>query len=80
MVRDVKGRIRELKQIHPGIIVAVRVELTADGMERAVELADGDVEVIHIVADMNGRQIGVGKPPVHQGHDPQDPYGPDRKR
>ena len=29
--RDVKGRIRELKQIHPGIIVAIRVELTADG-------------------------------------------------
>ncbi len=60
--RDVKGRIRELKQIHPGIIVAVRVELTADGMKRAVELADGDVEVIHIVADMNGRQIGAENP------------------
>jgi hypothetical protein len=35
------------------------VELTADGMNRAVELADGDVEVIHIVADLNGRQIGA---------------------
>ena len=60
--RDVKGRIRELKQIHPGIVVAVRVELTADGMQRAIELADGDVEVIHIVADMNGRQIGSENP------------------
>ncbi|MDP1990999.1 MAG: glutamate synthase-related protein [Syntrophales bacterium] len=60
--RDVKARIRELKQIHPGIIVAVRVEMTADGMKRAVELADGDVEVLHIVADMNGRQIGSEAP------------------
>lgn len=58
----VKDRIRELKRIHPGIIVCVKVELTADGMERAVELADGDVEVIHIVADMNGRQIGAKAP------------------
>ena len=59
---DVKDRIRELKQIHPGIIVSVRVELTADGIQRAIELADGDVEVIHIVADMNGRQIESESP------------------
>ena len=59
---DVKGRIRELKQIQPGIIVSVRVELTANGIERAIELADGAVEVIHIVADMNGRQIGSENP------------------
>ncbi len=58
----VKERIGELKRIHPGIIVSVRVEMTADGMERAVELADGDLEVIHIVADLNGRQIGAEKP------------------
>jgi hypothetical protein len=31
-------------------------------MQRAVELADGDVEVLHIVADMNGRQIGAQDP------------------
>lgn len=59
---DVKGRIRELKRIHPGIIVAVRVALTAEGMNRAIALADGDVEVIHIVADPNGRQIGADNP------------------
>ena len=59
---DVKDRIKELKQLHPGIIVSVRVELTADGMKRAIELADGDVEVIHIVADTNGRQIGTEDP------------------
>jgi ferredoxin len=60
--RDVKDRIRELKRIHPGIVVSVRVELTADGMQRAIKLADGDVEAIHIVADMNGRQIGSENP------------------
>ena len=59
---DVQDRIRELKGIHPGIIVSVRVELTADGMDRAVALANGDVEVIHIVADLNGRQIGAETP------------------
>ena len=57
---DIKERIRELKQIHPDVIVSVRIDLTADGMKRAVELAD--VEVIHIVADMNGRQIGSESP------------------
>jgi ferredoxin len=60
--RDIESLIRELKQIHPGIVVSVRVELTADGIERAIELADGGVEVIHIAADMNGRQIGSGNP------------------
>ena len=59
---NVQDRIRELKAIHPGIIVSVRVELTAGGIERAVELANGDVEVIHIVADPNGRQIGAPSP------------------
>ena len=59
---NVKSRIRELKQLHPGVVVAVRVELTAGGMQRAIDLADEDVEVIHIVADSNGREIGSEHP------------------
>ncbi|MCX5827652.1 MAG: glutamate synthase-related protein [Deltaproteobacteria bacterium] len=59
---NVKSRIRELKRIHPGVVVAVRVELTAGGMQRAIDLADEDVEVIHIVADSNGREIGSEHP------------------
>jgi hypothetical protein len=59
---NVKSRIGELKQIHPGIVVAVRVELTAGGIQRAIDLADEDVEVIHIVADSNGQEIGSEHP------------------
>jgi glutamate synthase domain-containing protein 2 len=60
--RNVKSHIRELKQIHPGIVVAVRVELTAGGIQRAIDLADEDVEVIHIEADSNGQEIGSEHP------------------
>ncbi len=59
---SVQDRIRELKASHPGIVVAARVALTAEGMTRAVELANGEAEVIHIVADPNGRQIGAPSP------------------
>ncbi|MGD0275439.1 MAG: glutamate synthase-related protein [Syntrophales bacterium] len=59
---DVKSRISELKQIHPDIIVSVRVELNSTGIQRAVDLADSDIEVIHIVADNNGREIGSANP------------------
>ena len=59
---DVAGRISELKNIHPGIVISVRVNMDAGGIKRAVELADKDVVVIHIVADCNGSEIGSGKP------------------
>ena len=35
---DIDRRIKTLKDIHPGIVVAVRVELDARGEERAIEL------------------------------------------
>ena len=56
-------RIRRLKKIHPQIVVAIRVELTARGVGRAVELAGWDeVEVIHVVADANGDERGAPRP------------------
>jgi len=56
-------RIEELKKIHPQIVVAIRVELTAAGIERAIELAEFEgVEAIHIVADSNGNEVGTAKP------------------
>jgi hypothetical protein len=56
-------RIKELKKIHPQIVVAVRVELTAEGVERAIKLAEfEEIEVIHVVADANGNEIGAKKP------------------
>jgi hypothetical protein len=59
----VMERIKEIKKIHPGIVIAIRVELTTGGVERAIKLAESEeVEVIHIVADANGNEIGASKP------------------
>ncbi len=59
---NILDRIKKLKAIHPGLVVSVRVELTAGGINRAVALAAEGVEVIHVVADYNGDEIGSEKP------------------
>jgi ferredoxin len=60
---QVQARIKELKQIHPDIVIAIRVDLTNTGITRAIELAQMDfVEVIHVVADPNGNEIGAAQP------------------
>ena len=60
---DYEKRISELKAIHPGIVTAVRIELNGNGFKRAVELAQNPaVEVLHLVADLNGNQSGMDKP------------------
>jgi ferredoxin len=56
-------RIKELKSINPDLVVAIRVELDVAGVERAIELGGKPgIEVIHMVADINGNQIGVKEP------------------
>jgi ferredoxin len=61
--RTVVEQIRGLKNIHPDIVVSIRVELSAQGLGRAIELAGlEDVEVIHVVADPNGNEIGASSP------------------
>ena len=42
--------------------MSVRVELDAHGIQRAIELEGMGIEVIHVVADVEGNQIGVKKP------------------
>jgi hypothetical protein len=60
---EVTERIWKLKEIQPQIVVAIRVELTAAGVERAIKLAElEEVEVIHVVADANGNELGANKP------------------
>ena len=60
---DIDKRIRELKNINPDLVVAVRVQLDATGVGRAIELGSRPgAEVVHMVADMNGNQIGVPQP------------------
>ena len=62
----IEQRIKELKNINPDMVVAVRVELDARGVERAIELAQKpDIEVFHLVADINGNQSWGGESPVY---------------
>jgi hypothetical protein len=55
-------RAQELKTINPDIVVSVRVNLDEGGIDRAVALCGEGVEVIHIVADNNGDEIGAARP------------------
>jgi ferredoxin len=56
-------RIKAIKKIHPDIVIAVRIELTAKGVERAIELAGlNEIEVLHVVADLDGNEIGAAQP------------------
>jgi ferredoxin len=60
---DLEHRIKEIKEINPGLVVAVRVDLDSRGEQRAIELAHQPfIEAIHVVADINGNQINVEKP------------------
>ena len=60
---NAERRIRELKKINPGIVVAVRMEMDSGGIERAVEYARQPfIEVLHLVADDNGNEIREKKP------------------
>ena len=59
---SVLDRINELKDIHPEIIVLVRVDLDSNGVQRTIELADAGVETIHVIADFKGNEIGVENP------------------
>ncbi|MHB8085856.1 MAG: glutamate synthase-related protein [Dehalococcoidia bacterium] len=69
-------RIKELKSINPNIVVAVRVTLDAAGVKRAIELAHlPQIEAVHVIADMNGDEIGARNPRfvqdmVRQIHNP----------
>jgi glutamate synthase domain-containing protein 2 len=60
---NVTERIKGIKKINPEIVIAVRIELTAKGVERAIELAGlAEIEAIHVVADLNGNEIGTDNP------------------
>jgi len=59
----VAQRIKTIKKVHPQVVVAIRVELTTTGINRAIELAGlPEIETIHIVADANGSELTTRKP------------------
>jgi ferredoxin len=59
---NITDRIKEFKKINPDIIVSVRIDLSSSGIGRAMDLGSGGVEVIHVMADNNGNEIGADKP------------------
>lgn len=60
--KDVSQQIDSIKRNHPGIIVAVRVPMDANASRRVNELSELKSEVIHLVADINGSEIGIENP------------------
>jgi glutamate synthase domain-containing protein 2 len=60
--KNVDQHISSIKNIHPDIIVAVRVISDVKATKRVEELAKMKVEVIHLIADLNGNEIGTQNP------------------
>jgi ferredoxin len=57
-----RERIGEIKRANPAVIVSVRVPLTPLAEEKIERLARADVEVIHILADGQGREQEASQP------------------
>ncbi len=56
-------RIAELKDVNPAIVVAVRIDLDARGVERSLELAGKPyIEALHLVAGVNGDELNAERP------------------
>jgi ferredoxin len=60
--KEIGLQIDSIKKIHPGIIVAVRVPLNEKATKRINELSKIKVEVVHLLADVNGNEIGAKNP------------------
>ena len=60
--KDVGKQVASIKKDHPEIIVSIRVILNENALKRSEELAKIDVEVIHLVADINGNEIDAKNP------------------
>jgi hypothetical protein len=60
--KNIEQKIASIKQDHPGIIIAVRIFMDDKIVKRIDELSRMDIEVIHMVADLNGNEINVKNP------------------
>jgi ferredoxin len=59
---QVGKQIDSIKKTYPEIIVTIRVSFNENASKRVEELSKIGVEVIHLVADSNGNEIGVKNP------------------
>lgn len=58
----VLDQIEKLKAAIPKIIISVRLPLTSECKARSLELTQKGVDVLHLVADLNGNEIGTENP------------------
>jgi ferredoxin len=59
---NVGQRLASIKKEVPGIIISIRVPADNNAVKNIEDLLKYDVEAIHLVADMNGNEIGADKP------------------
>ena len=59
---NVEQQIASVKKNHPGIIIAVRIIMDEKVVRRVDELSKIDIEAIHLIADLNGNEIGTKSP------------------
>jgi hypothetical protein len=51
-------RLKRFKQLHPEMVISLRLPLGAQAVERSLELAQAGVEIIHLEANEFGREQG----------------------
>jgi ferredoxin len=59
---NIEQQIASMKKKHPRLIVAVRVFMDEKVLNRIDELSKKSIEAVHLVADLNGNEIGVKNP------------------
>ncbi len=60
--KEIVQHVRRMKKEFPGCIVAVRVPLDKNGAERVEKLSLSGIDTFHLVADINGNEIGTSQP------------------
>jgi ferredoxin len=59
---NIEQKIASIKKNHPRIIIAVRMSMDEKVTKRVDELSRIDIEVVHLVADLNGNEIASKNP------------------
>jgi hypothetical protein len=60
--KDVVQRVQQLNKKLPDCIMAVRVLLDGNGSRRVEELSQSGIDTFHLIADLNGDEIGIKSP------------------